>query len=402
MIIVGKVIIYIIMLCAIAGAVAYIKNQESELGNEFAEGINTIGPLFIPIAGAMAAVPYLSIFIKAVFGPLFTALGADPAIAATTIFACDMGGYQLSSTLAQSNESWIMAMLVGFMAGPTLTFTIPIALSMLNKSDHKYFILGIIPGIISVPFGVLVSSVILHFTNPAMRTAMSSTSPLDYTLNLNWMTIVGNLTPLVIICVLLAVCFWYFPDKMISGFIKLGKVITAGLTLVLLVSILEYFTGIFSMLLGGWGFEPIIADEENQMRALEVCGNIGMMLAGAYPMVYLIQKYLGKGLESLGKKIGLGPVGTTGVLAASANLLALFRLVKDMTPADKVKSIAYAVCGCFVIGDFLVYTANFQPSMIVEVMLGKFIGGLIGIFIATKLCVPKALALEEKEKSMAA
>jgi len=400
MIIVGQIIIYLIMLCAVIGAIAYVINQDSELGNEFAEGINTIGPLFIPIAGAMAAVPYLSIFIKAVFGPAFIALGADPSIAATTIFSCDMGGYQLAYTLAQSNESWIMAMLIGFMAGPTLTFTIPVALSMLNKSDHKYFVLGIIPGILSVPIGVFISSIFIYFTHPSIRTIMSSSSPLDYQLNLSLMTILSNLTPLIIICVLIAVGFWLLPDKMISGFIKFGKIITAFLTFVLLISILEYFTGIFSSVLGSWGFEPIIADSDNQMRALEVCGNIGMMLAGAYPMVFLINKYLSKGLVTVGNKLGLGSYGSTGVLAASANTLAMFRLVKDMRTSDKVKCIAYSVCGCFVIGDFLVYTANFQPTLIVQVMLGKFLGGLCGILIASKLTVPKALSLEQEEKGI--
>ena len=78
---IGDVIIYIIMICAVIGAFAYIRNEESELGQEFIEGLHSIGPIFIPVAGIMAAIPYLSAFVETVFGPLFATVGADPAIA---------------------------------------------------------------------------------------------------------------------------------------------------------------------------------------------------------------------------------------------------------------------------------------------------------------------------------
>ncbi len=88
---IGDVIIYIIMACAVIGACAYVKNEESPLGQEFIEGgLNSIGPIFIPVAGIMAAIPYLSAFVSSVFGPLFASVGADPAIAATTFIAVDM------------------------------------------------------------------------------------------------------------------------------------------------------------------------------------------------------------------------------------------------------------------------------------------------------------------------
>lgn len=41
------------MACAIIGCIASIINDESELGNQFLEGINSIGPIFLPVAGIM-------------------------------------------------------------------------------------------------------------------------------------------------------------------------------------------------------------------------------------------------------------------------------------------------------------------------------------------------------------
>lgn len=61
-------IIYIIMACAVIGAFAAIKNAETGLGREFMEGFYVIGQIFVPCAGIMASIPYLSQFISTVIG----------------------------------------------------------------------------------------------------------------------------------------------------------------------------------------------------------------------------------------------------------------------------------------------------------------------------------------------
>ena len=134
---IGNIVIYIIMACAVAGAIAAIRNSEEGLGKQFMEGIHAIGHIFLPTAGIMASIPFLSWFIDKVCGPLFASIGADPAIAATAILATDMGGYQLAEVLKESYEGWMMAMVVGFMAGATIVFSIPMGLAMLDKRDHN-------------------------------------------------------------------------------------------------------------------------------------------------------------------------------------------------------------------------------------------------------------------------
>ncbi|MEE1307649.1 MAG: ethanolamine utilization protein EutH [Anaerovibrio sp.] len=76
----GKAVVDIIMLCAACGAVASIVSEDSELGRQFLEGINAIGPIFLLVAGIMAAAPFLTKIVTIVFGPVFQWLGADPAI----------------------------------------------------------------------------------------------------------------------------------------------------------------------------------------------------------------------------------------------------------------------------------------------------------------------------------
>ena len=389
MILFGNIVIYLIMACAFIGCMAYVFKEDSELGAQFLEGIYSIGAIFIPVAGVTASAPYLTWFIKKVFAPLFQLCGADAAMAATTFIAVDMGGYQLADALAQTRESWIMAMYTGYMAGATIVYIIPVALKILDKKDRPYLALGMMSGFISIPFGVLGASIVTAVSHPVIRETVSTNGAALCQLSLSFLTIFKNLIPLIIICLLLVIGLILKPDLMIRGFSVFGKIMDRALTIVLMLSIVEYFTGIFSTLLGGWGFEPIIADDANTNRALETAGYIGIMLCGAFPMVWLIRRYLSGPLQKLGRKFGLSEHVMAGILAGAANALALLKMIKDMQPEDKVICLSFAVCGSFVIGDHLSFTANYQPSLILPVIAGKLCAAFLAILFAKKIALPR-------------
>lgn len=393
---IGTIVVYIIMACAIAGCLASVIKPESELGQQFVAGIDSIGLIFLPVAGIMASAPYLTAFVSAVFGPAYSAVGADPAMAATTFIAVDMGGYQLADALAETRESWIMAMVTGYMAGATIVFSIPVALKMLEKRDRKYLALGVMSGLLAIPIGVLVASAIIAVSHPMVREIVSTNADATYQLALSWGQIGVNLIPLIIICVALAAGLKFKPDAMIKGFIVFGRVMESALKIVFVLVVVEYFTGVWSTLFGSFGFDPIIADEEDVFRALEVSGAIGMMLCGAFPMVYLIRRYLAKPLAKIGGAVGLSSDATAGLLAGSANVLALFSMVKDLRAKDKVICMAFAVCCAFLFGDHLSFTANFQPNLIVVVLAGKLAAGICAIVFAKLLAVKKAEQLERE------
>lgn len=397
MAIVGNIIVYIIMACMAVGGVASIIKPKSELGQQFIEGIQSIGPIFLSFAGIFASIPFLSSFISAAFGPLFELVGADASMAATTLIAVDMGGYQLADALAQTRESWVMAMYTGYMAGATIVFTIPIGLRMIQKKDEKFFALGIMCGFLAIPFGVLFSSIITALSNPMIRETISTDSESAYQLALSFGLIFRNLIPLIVICLLIVIGLKFIPNGMIKGFTIFGSFIDIASRLVLIACILEKFTGIFSMIFGGWGFDPIIADAESTERSLEIVGNVCMMLAGAFPMVYLIQKYLAKGLGKVGKLFRLSEPATAGILACCANAIAMFPMLKDMKAEDKVKVVAFSVCGAFLIGDHLSFSANFQPNLIVPLFVGKLLAAALAVVFTRFLALSKARALEAED-----
>lgn len=395
--IIGKLVLYLIMTCCLIGAIASVIKEESGLGRAFEEGLQTVGQLFLPITGLMISVPYLTIFIQKAFGTLFNKIGADPVIAATTFIPSDVGGYLLAYQIAQTPENWIMAMVVGIMAAPMISFNIPVGLAILEKKDHPYLALGAMSGIITIPFGVLTTCIILYFTRTPIRTTFSTIGEATYHLSFHLSNIFINIAPLSIVCLLLALGLKYFPDKMIRGFMYYGKLLMSALKIIVALAIVEYYTGVLSKIFGTWGFSPILADDKEKFRAVELLGVIGMMLAGAFPMLYLIQKYLQRPLLTLGNMLGLSAIGSTGLLAASANVVAMFGMIKNMPASDKVMCIAFTACGGYVLGDFLAYTTNFQPTLMLPVLCGQLTGGILGILIAKKISVPKAIKIEQSQ-----
>lgn len=390
---IGIYVIYVIMVCAAIGAIASIVNAESELGKEFTAGLHSIGPIFIPVAGIMAAIPFISSFISQVIGPVFLAMGADAGIAGPIFIASDLGGYQLAQALSHSPEGWILGLITGFQCGSTVIFVIPVGLAMLDKADHKYMALGIMAGLLSIPISIVFIAMGMQAMGLGVRPDIATTGAATQALHFTLLSVLSNLLPLILFCGVLAAALRYLPNLMISLFLKLGQLMYAAVTLVLVASIVEYFTGVFTSVFGSWGFAPIIADKADQFRALEIAGYVGIMLCGAFPMVYLIKRYLSRPIEMLASRLGLSAVGAAGMLAASANILAMFRLVADMPPKDKVLVIAFAVCAAFTFGDHLAYSANFQPTLIGPLIVGKLAGGILGMVLAYWLALPKAVEL---------
>lgn len=395
---IGTWVIALVMVCSFAGAIASLVNDSEGLGKEFLEGLHAIGPIFVPVAGIMASVPFLSRAVRAVLGPLFASIGADPAIAATSIIATDMGGYQLAHALAGSTESWIMAMVVGYTAGATIVFSIPVGLTLLDKRDHPYLALGVLSGILSVPVAVLGTCVVCALTGASVRTGIDTRAAATHVLALSPRLVIVNLLPLALFVSSLAIGLATRPAAMIRAFMAFGRGMDITIRVVLAASIVEYFTQFFSSTFGAWGFDPIIADARDPMRALEIAGYIGLMLSGAFPMVYLLRRFLKTPVTWLGERLGMQPEGAAGLLATIANILAMFRLVREMTPRDKVLNIAFAVCAAFLFGDHLAFTANFQPTLVLPVILGKLCGGSFAVWLALRLSVPRIALIEGSEK----
>ena len=154
---VNSVIIFVMMIFMIVGAIDKIRGNKKGYGEQFEEGFNAMGPLAIAMAGVVAAAPVLAIILRPIIVPIYQLVGADASMFATTLLACDMGGYPLAMKMAANeNIGNFAGLILGTMMGPTIVFTIPVALSIIKKEDRPFLGAGILAGLITVPIGCIV------------------------------------------------------------------------------------------------------------------------------------------------------------------------------------------------------------------------------------------------------
>ena len=77
---------------AILGAIDRIFGNRWGLGKEFEEGILAMGSLALAMVGIVCLAPVLAALLKPVVVPVYTFLGADPAMFAGRLLPCYMGG----------------------------------------------------------------------------------------------------------------------------------------------------------------------------------------------------------------------------------------------------------------------------------------------------------------------
>ena len=351
---VHEIVIWVMAAFAALGALDRILGNRFGLGQQFEEGVAAMGSLALAMIGIITLAPVLANFLKPVVVPLYRLLGADPAMFAGTILACDMGGASLAKELTTDAQAAALGgVITGSMLGATIVFTIPVALGILRKEDTPALAKGILAGIVTIPVGVLVGGLVAGF-------------PMGMVLR--------NLIPIVVFAALIALGLWKAEKWMIKGFSVFGKFIIALITAGLAVSIVEALTG-FALLPG------MVPIEEGFITV----GAIAIVLAGAFPLVYVITKLLRKPLLKMGKLLGINDTAAAGLIASLANSIATFGMVKDMDSRGKVVNVAFAVSAAFVFGDHLGFTAGFAPELLPAVILGKLAGGISAVAVAILL-----------------
>ena len=240
--------------------------------------------------------------------------------------------------------------LTGSMLGATVVFTIPVAMGILEEKDRPVMAQGILCGIVTIPLGVFAGGLTAGF-------------PIGMVLR--------NLIPIVIIGALIALGLWRAENAMVRGFEVFGKLVVAVVTVGLAAAIVEALTGFVIIP----GMAPI-------SEGFETVGTIAIVLAGAFPLVFVITKLLRKPLMAAGRWLGINDAAAAGLIASLANSIATFGMVKDMNRRGKVVNIAFAVSAAFVFGDHLGFTAGFAPEMIGPMIVGKLVGGVSAIAVA--------------------
>jgi ethanolamine transporter len=354
---INEIIIFIMMIFMVLGAIDRILGNKFGLGEQFEEGFNAMGPLALAMVGVISLAPVLANLLGAVITPIYTALGADPAMFATTLLANDMGGYPLAMQMAIDPQAGLFAgIILGAMMGPTIVFSIPVALGIIEPKDRKWLAMGMLAGFITIPIGCIAGGLVAGW-------------------GLGF--ILSNLVPVVIVAALIALGLWRIPNQMTRGFEIFGKGVVIVITIGLAAIVWETLTGIVVIP----GMAPV-------WDGVEIVGAIAIVLCGAFPMVKVLVKLAEKPLKSVGLLLGMNDVAAAGMVATLANNIPMFALMKDMDNRGKVLNSAFAVSAAFTFGDHLGFTAGVEPDLIFAMVVGKLVAGITAVAVAM-LLAPK-------------
>ena len=355
---VHEMLITVMAIFAVFGAIDRILGNKLGLGEEFENGILAMGSLALAMVGIIALAPVLAAVLRPVVVPVYKLLGADPAMFAGSILACDMGGASLAYEMTDDPQAAALGgIIAGSTLGATIVFTIPVALGIMKPEDRPALAKGILAGIVTIPVAVLVGGLVAGF-------------PIGMVLR--------NLIPIVILAAIIALGLWKAENAMIKGFGIFGKAIVALITIGLTASIVQSLTG--------YTIIPGMAPIE---EGFQTVGAIAIVLAGAFPLVFVVTRLLKKPLLKLGKLLGVNDTAAAGLVASLANSIATFGMMEKMDSRGKVVNVAFAVSAAFVFGDHLGFTAGFAPEMLPAVIAGKLAGGISAIAVALWLTKKK-------------
>ncbi|MDT8859222.1 ethanolamine utilization protein EutH [Alkalihalobacillus sp. MEB130] len=348
---VNDVIVYIMVFFLCIGALDKVIGNKIGLGQSFTNAFMTMGSLTLAMVGIVSLAPVIALLLTPIIAPIYGVVGADPAAFANTILALDMGGYALAKEMALTKDaelfSWVF---LGTMMGPTIVFTIPVALGIIEKEDQPYFAKGILLGVITVPIGCLIGGLVA---------------------GLDMSIIIRNLIPTIILSLFISVGLWKITDKMIKGFQYFAK----GIEIIAIVGL----TAIIIETLTGFVVIPNMTPLE---EGIKIVGMIVIVLAGAFPLVTFINQVFTKRLRKVGALLKIDEKATAGLIASLAHVIPMLALLKEMTPRGKLFNVAFAVSGAFVLGGHLGFVAGMEKEMVFAMVTGKLISGFAALTLA--------------------
>ncbi|MBQ8893537.1 MAG: ethanolamine utilization protein EutH [Clostridia bacterium] len=347
----ARIVIIIMAIFMVLGGLDRIFGSRLGLGKAFENGIKTMGELALSMVGILVLAPAIADLLAPLVTPFFQWMGADPALFAGILLACDMGGAPLAQELAISPEAaQLGGIITASMLGATVSFTIPVAMSGLEKEDQKFAAKGILCGVITIPLGIIAGGLAAGF-------------PL--------LMMLKNTVPIAAFSVLIALGLWKLERYLIVGFVWFGRLITAVATVGLMAGGIQCITDF--TLIPGLG---------SMTEAFAVVGEIAVVLAGAFPLIAVINRLLKKPMEKAGALLKINSIAVSGLVATLANSIATFGMVKEMDSRGKVVNMAFAVSAAFVFGDHLAFTAGYDAAMIPALMVGKLTAGITAVAVA--------------------
>lgn len=363
-----EIIIWVAAFGILLGAIDRILGSKFGLGKQFEEGLNTMGPLAVTMAGLICLAPVIANVIGSALSPAFRAIGCDPSLFGA-ILPNDTGGYSLAMALAEDETAGkYSGLIIASMLGCTLTVTLPLGMNILEKKDQPYFAYGSLIGLICVPFGSLLGGLLS---------------------GISVKIIILNTIPVAVLSGLFAAGLKLIPSIMLKFCGVLGRCVNVIATAGLAAAGFESLTGIV-----------LIPGMAGISEAMGIVASIGVILMGMFPVVALITNLLKRPLGVIGSMIGLDALSSAGLLITLCNSLSVIQSLKDMNSRGKIYNSAFFVCASAALGDHLGFTAGVEPTYVPAMIAGKIFGGVMSMILCAFFARDTS-ALDQESASIA-
>ena len=325
-----SVLTIVILLFSLIGAADFLFGNKIGVGKEFQRAFTIFCPMALSMLGMLVIAPAIGVWLTPFFKWFYEIFRVDPSIIPASLFANDMGGTALSQSIyITKNIGDYNAFIVSSMMGCVVSFTIPFALGMTDKENHKELFFGILCGIATIPTGSFVAGLICKLPVTALLI---------------------NLLPLIILSVIIGTCLILIPDICIKCFKVFGMFMRFLGIAGLVCAVFTFLTKI--------EINPHFDTFEN---AALICSNACVTLSGTLPLMFIISKMLNKPLNKLGSKIGV---------------------INEMDKKGIVLNSAFAVSASFAFGAHLAFTMAFDKTFVTPMIIGKIISGIFAVVLA--------------------
>ncbi|WP_181186264.1 ethanolamine utilization protein EutH [Alkalicoccus urumqiensis] len=319
-------------------------------GRSLDEAFQAMGPLAFVMVGMISIAPVLADFLRPVLVPVFSLAGVDPGMFPGMILAVDMGGYPLSTALADNPDAGLLSgIILSTMLGPVFVFTVPVALGLIQRQDHKLLAEGIMYGLIPVPAGALLAGV---------------TAGMEVTF------LIQQLLPVILFISLCAAGLFFFRRIVTALFLWGGRMVMAVSSILIGILALQEVGGVVLV----DGMTPF-AD------TMEIIGVIVLALAGAFPFVHFLRETLIPKATGLLEKTPLPAETWTAFITQLAHSIPMYKNLHLLDERSKVMNIAFSVSGAFLLGGHLGFTAAVEPGMVTAMLVGKASAGVMAVLL---------------------
>lgn len=348
---VTEVLFFIIALFLLISGLDYIVGNKLGLGSQFKKGVEASGSLALNMIGIYILAPLLTEGLMTIILPATNVLRVDPSLVPASFLAVDMGGFQLAQSLAATSEmANFSGILLASNLGATISFSIPVALGMIKKEDLPYFLRGLVIGFIALPFGAFVGGLVQGIAGAEL---------------------LRNCMPLFVLSLILAYCTMRHTSQTVKCFGMLSKVIVT-MSIVGLIAIgLEVVLGIELLP----SYVPPLSE------AAEVVVRIGLFLAGAYPMLKVLERVMTKYCGPIARVLKVNEATIVGMIGSLASNLLTFAEVEKMNHKGKVLASAVAISGAFVLGGQLAFVSTMAGDMVIPFIVSKVTGAIFAFII---------------------